>query len=368
MSQFDLPLDELRAYLPERDEPADFDAFWRATLDEARTAARPPRFEPAYRELRAIETYDVTFTGFADQEIKVIFFGATELGEGSKWEVGADNKFGASVPHIHTGWNVAGKQLPEMGMHINKYALKLEFGKAAGGKIPCKIHLSLPDAAKSFLAGSFSIDASAFAGSKVHGTITIKGEWKKPIKIDVGYVGQSAPGKPKSGYAGFTIAPGNFGSVSSFATKLESKEGGGITFTHGRVPPGSYLVLVTWDEKSLDWRWIDVKDQPEIRIDLTIDPTALGELEVKLPADAKNRHVQLLPLDKDGQLPKSAGNATSLAIQLSNHGAATQLEAPAGKDRVKFTAVRAGIYRVVLGDKTADATVAAGKMASVEVK
>jgi cephalosporin-C deacetylase len=70
VSQFDLPLDELRAYLPKRDEPADFDAFWRATLDEARTAARPPRFEPAYPELRAIETYDVTFTGFAGQAIK----------------------------------------------------------------------------------------------------------------------------------------------------------------------------------------------------------------------------------------------------------------------------------------------------------
>ena len=70
VSHFDLPLDQLRTYRPEREEPADFDAFWRATLDEARAAARPPRFEPAYPELRAIETYDVTFTGFAGQEIK----------------------------------------------------------------------------------------------------------------------------------------------------------------------------------------------------------------------------------------------------------------------------------------------------------
>jgi len=29
MAQFDLPLDELRAYRPERVEPPDLDEFWR---------------------------------------------------------------------------------------------------------------------------------------------------------------------------------------------------------------------------------------------------------------------------------------------------------------------------------------------------
>ena len=70
MSQFDLPLDQLRTYLPAREEPEDFDAFWRETLDEARAASRPSRFEPAYPELRAVETFDVTFTGFAGEEVK----------------------------------------------------------------------------------------------------------------------------------------------------------------------------------------------------------------------------------------------------------------------------------------------------------
>jgi cephalosporin-C deacetylase len=39
MTQFDLPLEELRAYKPERHEPADFDAFWNDTL--ARSHAHP---------------------------------------------------------------------------------------------------------------------------------------------------------------------------------------------------------------------------------------------------------------------------------------------------------------------------------------
>jgi cephalosporin-C deacetylase len=70
MAIFDLPLDELEQYRPEREEPADFDAFWAATLDEARTARRPTEFRPAHPELRALEVLDVTFSGFAGQPVK----------------------------------------------------------------------------------------------------------------------------------------------------------------------------------------------------------------------------------------------------------------------------------------------------------
>ncbi len=45
MAFFDLPLDELKTYLPARTEPADFDAFWKSTLDEA-------RYIPSQRDLR----------------------------------------------------------------------------------------------------------------------------------------------------------------------------------------------------------------------------------------------------------------------------------------------------------------------------
>ena len=70
MAIFDLPLDELEQYRPEREEPADFDSFWAATLDEARAARRPTEFRPAHPELRALEVLDVTFSGFAGQPVK----------------------------------------------------------------------------------------------------------------------------------------------------------------------------------------------------------------------------------------------------------------------------------------------------------
>jgi len=41
MVYFDMSLDELRLYKPERKEPADFDAFWKSTLEEARSTPLP---------------------------------------------------------------------------------------------------------------------------------------------------------------------------------------------------------------------------------------------------------------------------------------------------------------------------------------
>jgi cephalosporin-C deacetylase len=70
MAQFDLPLEELQRYKPERTEPPDFDEFWRETLADARAKARPTRFERVDVGLRTVETFDVTFTGYGGQEVK----------------------------------------------------------------------------------------------------------------------------------------------------------------------------------------------------------------------------------------------------------------------------------------------------------
>lgn len=70
MVQFDLPLEDLQAYLPERHEPDDFDAFWRRTLDEARAAGSPASFEPFDAGLTIVDVWDVTFSGFNGDPIK----------------------------------------------------------------------------------------------------------------------------------------------------------------------------------------------------------------------------------------------------------------------------------------------------------
>ncbi|HSA99454.1 MAG TPA: acetylxylan esterase [Anaerolineales bacterium] len=70
MAFFDLPLNELKNYRPERVEPADFDAFWKSTLDEARSFPLKATFERVDVGLVAQDTFDVTYAGFGGQPIK----------------------------------------------------------------------------------------------------------------------------------------------------------------------------------------------------------------------------------------------------------------------------------------------------------
>jgi cephalosporin-C deacetylase len=70
MAFFDLSLIELKTYCPDRDEPADFDAFWGTTLEAARTFPLNAAFERVDYGLVAQETFDVTFNGFGGQPVK----------------------------------------------------------------------------------------------------------------------------------------------------------------------------------------------------------------------------------------------------------------------------------------------------------
>jgi cephalosporin-C deacetylase len=70
MALFDLPLEQLRAYQPERVEPADFDAFWSATLEESRAFPLEASFVPLETPLKTLETFDVIFNGYGGQPIK----------------------------------------------------------------------------------------------------------------------------------------------------------------------------------------------------------------------------------------------------------------------------------------------------------
>jgi cephalosporin-C deacetylase len=74
MPAFDLPLEELKAYRPPREEPADFDAFWEQTLSEARQHPLEARFELVDCGLRLMDVYDVTYNGYGGQPIKGWFY------------------------------------------------------------------------------------------------------------------------------------------------------------------------------------------------------------------------------------------------------------------------------------------------------
>ncbi|MCB9453793.1 MAG: acetylxylan esterase [Anaerolineaceae bacterium] len=70
MPLFDMPLEQLKTYRPERAEPTDFDAFWERTLAETRQHPLIARFERVDYGLKLVETYDVTFAGYGGQPVR----------------------------------------------------------------------------------------------------------------------------------------------------------------------------------------------------------------------------------------------------------------------------------------------------------
>ncbi|WP_330238059.1 acetylxylan esterase [Streptomyces sp. NBC_00525] len=70
MALFDLPLNQLRGYRPELDEPADFDAFWERSLDEAAAHPLDAVFDPYDAALSTVDSYDVSFAGWGGHRIR----------------------------------------------------------------------------------------------------------------------------------------------------------------------------------------------------------------------------------------------------------------------------------------------------------
>src|SRR5258708_26502894 len=67
---FDTPLEQLQKYQPERRAASDFDNFWKSTIASPRQHPIVANFTPADYKLRALESYDVTFSGYGGQPIK----------------------------------------------------------------------------------------------------------------------------------------------------------------------------------------------------------------------------------------------------------------------------------------------------------
>lgn len=70
MAFYDLPFDQLQSFLPARNEPDDFDAFWQTTLAETRQHPLNASFEPYDAKFRNLDVFDVTYNGYAGQPIK----------------------------------------------------------------------------------------------------------------------------------------------------------------------------------------------------------------------------------------------------------------------------------------------------------
>ena len=96
---------------------------------------------------------------FPDQAFEIFILGSSVKELAGKTILVKPNRQGqVQQPHIYLKYKVEGSRLPESETYLKGYSMKLEFGTASNGKIPGKIHLRLPDEAKSFVAGAFEAE------------------------------------------------------------------------------------------------------------------------------------------------------------------------------------------------------------------
>lgn len=111
MPLFDLDRTALESYLPDIDEPPDFDAFWAETLAETVTFDLALRVTPVETGLSLVDVFDVEFAGFGGHPIKAwLTRPAGEVGAGLLPAVVEYNGYGGGrgLPHEHLAWAAAG--------------------------------------------------------------------------------------------------------------------------------------------------------------------------------------------------------------------------------------------------------------------
>lgn len=111
MPFFDLPQSELETYRSRAVAPADFDAFWAATLEESRARPLDATFEKVDAGLKLVEAYDVTFSGFNGDKVKGWYLkpaGVAPRGTVVKF-IGYGG--GRALPHEHLLWPTTGRAL-----------------------------------------------------------------------------------------------------------------------------------------------------------------------------------------------------------------------------------------------------------------
>lgn len=109
MPLFDLSGGALRGYRSDVAPPGDFDAFWGATLAQARAEAQPAHYERAGAALKLVEVFDVTFSGFGGHPVRAWLI----LPRGREKPLPCVVKFigyggGRGFPQEHLLWPAAG--------------------------------------------------------------------------------------------------------------------------------------------------------------------------------------------------------------------------------------------------------------------
>lgn len=146
---------------------------------------------------------------------------------------------------------------------------------------------------------TFKIPPPPRFGAQVRGKISFKGSIP-PQGMSVGCLGVDQIQSPCS------VDSEMRSQIPPFdLKKLAWNPKQGMTYGFKEVRPGRRIVYVHWGDRYFDWRWIDVKEgagATTAEIDLTLEPSSVGSVEVQVAGPAAER-VMFVPADDEGKVP-----------------------------------------------------------------
>jgi hypothetical protein len=263
------------------------------------------------------------------------------------------------------------------------YSLTLELGKREKGRIAGKIYLALPEVeckepaqARSYLAGSFEVDCprkptdppTAEDVPLVNGSVKLRGA-PATATLRVGY-GGSAPTQTTLPTGGTEIQVGGMTDADRWTqtsidpprvTSLIAGDGKDIParYEHSKLTPGRYLVFAQLKDGPAAWKWVNVNERSTIAVDLTIDATQVGGVEVTVPLGVLGK-VQLAPAEEPGQPAMSPESFLTISLQMN-------LEADLVANKALFKNLAPGRYDVRAGGRSRLVEIVAGKTAELDL-
>ena len=217
---------------------------------------------------------------------------------------------GPTVPEVYV-------DLPKDHLlYPNGYALTLELGHRQNWSIPGKIYLCLPDNEKTVLAGMFEAAYPRQPGEPpgpadfpyIAGAVKLIGA-PATSTVRVGYFVDESPGIFHCASVDLVVGdPANaIGSVHADydkprVTSLLAGDGKGqpIRYEHSKLTTGRYLTYaMLMPNGPIAWSWVTVLPGETHPIDLTIDATQTGGVDIAAPLEAV-KDVKMTPADKPG--------------------------------------------------------------------
>jgi hypothetical protein len=303
---------------------------------------------------------------FPDAEIKIFLFEQGKLaGKTISAKSGAD-QFGAN-PHIHASWMEGKRQ--ETGMAMDGYDLELTFGKSTNGQLTGKIDLNSRKL-DCTVRGSFTVTAPrdpgqpATATDAPYVTTDIRLVGAREVELAAGYQGFTADGKATSNMVGTSFTIGDrstYVTSSTYAPRITTLGSDGSKFVcqHVRLQPSNIFVYAKANDYYVVGSWVDVTESTQEQLNLIVDLTKTGDLQLDLSEEAPN--VRVIPLgDSVDEVPDEVRE------RWKRSGLAMNQETK-GRNSLLFDGLRPGWYQVLAGKASKTVQVELGGKTKVQL-